>query len=82
MVKLPKKLEAFTLEDGEEIMIICPGYWGRGKTTAEAVKAMPFSLDKEAWTAFAVPPGTTYDGMSISRPAGTAPSRKLGSSKD
>ena len=77
IVKIPTKLKQLTAGDGDVILILCPGYWGKGATPELAVKAMPYSLDPK-WIAYSVHPSTEVDGCGgMFRDHGTHPAVEL-----
>ena len=67
-----------TPKEGQKVLILCPGYWGKGDDAVEAVKAMPYSFDEKRWVAYSVHPDVTIDGGGCwTRPAGTPEPEEL-----
>lgn len=52
-VEAPAALTALTVNEGRALLILCPGYWGKGVTPAEALMNIPGSLDRH-WRAWDV----------------------------
>lgn len=47
--------------DGFQIMITCPGYWGKGEDGKAALKALEFSLDRQ-FIVYEIHPSTYING--------------------
>lgn len=65
--RLPRNADRLLTREGDIFLISCPGYWGKGKTVAEAKRALPYEFDADRWILYAVHPDTYLDGEGMIR---------------